>query len=497
MSNGMDYKLQLSHIRKTYPGVVALDDVSINFKSGEVHALMGENGAGKSTLLKCVAGAIVPDSGEIIVDGEAHSKMSPAESRALGIEVVYQEFSLFPELSVMENLFMGELPGNCINIDETMMKNKTLQILDELGIKIAPTAMVKSLSTGQMQMVEIARAILREAKVLILDEPTASLTNADIRVLFNIIKKLRSEGVCIIYISHRLNEVFEITDVCTILRDGAYIDTLKTSETTRDQLIAKMVGRAISESYPGHNRKPGEVILEAKNLCAPHVDNVSLKARQGEILGLAGLVGAGRTETVRLLFGADRPDSGEVWVHGEKVVFRSPADAMKKSIALCPEDRKEQGVLLSLPIKFNISFPILKRISKMGVMDQKIEIQIVEKQRDALKIKAPSIDQNVGNLSGGNQQKVVVAKWLAYDAEILIFDEPTRGIDIGAKQEIYQLIYNLADEGRAIIVVSSDMEEIIGLCDRVIVLCEGQCMGELGRSELTEERILNLASGRK
>ena len=497
MEHELAYKLQLSHITKTYPGVVALDDVSISFKAGEVHALMGENGAGKSTLIKCVAGAITPDSGEIILDGKTYTKLTPSESKALGVAVIYQEFNLFPDLTVMENLFMGNFPGSSFNIDNKTMQEKTEEVFKKMGVNISPTAIIKDLSTGQKQMVEIARAILYDAKILIMDEPTASLTNSDVEILFDIISKLKEASVCIVYISHRLNEVFTITDTCTVLRDGRYVDTVKTSEVTREQLISKMVGRTITESFPGHKLEAGEVVLEAKELCAPHVDHVSLKARKGEILGLAGLVGAGRTETVRLLFGADKAESGEIYVKGQKVEFKSPADAMSKGIALCPEDRKDQGILLTLPISFNISLPNLKRVSSHSIIQKAKEIHMVKVQSDALRIKAPSLGQNVGNLSGGNQQKVVIGKWLASEADILIFDEPTRGIDVGAKQEIYQLIYTLADEGKAIIVVSSDMEEVIGLCDRVVVLCEGQVMGELHKSELTEENVLNLASGLK
>lgn len=489
--------LEVKNLIKKYPGVTALNDVSIDFRAGEVHAIVGENGAGKSTLVKSISGAVKPDHGAIVVEGQEYSAMTPHFSMECGIEIIYQELSLFHTMTVMENIFMSNLPKNRVTVDFSLMKKKTEAIFEKMGVKISPFALVRDLSSAQMQMVEIAKAISRNARVLIMDEPTAPLSNAEIEVLFRIIRNLQSEGVCIIYISHRLNEIFELSDRVTVMRDGQVVTTMDTKDTNRESLIALMVGRPLSENFEGHKNPPGEVIMEARDLSAGKVHHISLQIRRGEILGLGGLVGSGRTEVVRLLFGADRLESGTIIMDGKEIRLKSPSDALDYKIALCPEDRKVQGVLQNMGIGFNITLPILKRISRCSVISKKRDKAVIEQYRNALRIKAPSMSQLVRNLSGGNQQKVVISKWLASEADVLIFDEPTHGIDVGAKNEIYQLIYRLADEGKAIVVVSSEMEEIIGLCDRIVVMYEGSIMGELQRSEFTQEKILDLASGNK
>jgi len=490
-----DIFLELKGIVKRYPGVLALDDISINFYSGEVHALVGENGAGKSTLVKCVSGAIVPDNGKIVIAGKEFSKLNPQLSMKNGIAIIYQELNLFSTITVMENIFMSNLPGNGITVDFRQMKKKTEEIFSNMGIKISPTALVRDLSSAEMQMVEIAKAISRDAKAIILDEPTAPLSNEEINVLFRIIRQLRNKGLCIIYISHRMNEIFEISDRVSVMRDGKLIKTLYTKDTDREGLIRLMVGRTLSESFAGHKCAAGEMVLEADGLTSNKVKDVSFQLHKGEILGIGGLVGSGRTEVLRMIFGADKPTSGTIKIRGEKVYLNSPEDALKYRIALCPEDRKIQGVLQNMTIGFNITLPIVKRISHLGVVSVKKDREIINKYKDALYIKAPSTNQLVRNLSGGNQQKVVISKWLASEADIMLFDEPTHGIDVGAKAEIYQLIFDLADQGKAIIVVSSEMEEIMGLCDRMLVMYEGRFTGELERNEFTQEKILDLASG--
>lgn len=495
MSAERENVLQVKNLVKKYPGVIALNDVSVDFRPGEVHAIMGENGAGKSTLVKCISGATKPDQGSIIIDGQAYSSLTPHQSMDCGIEIIYQELSLFHTMSVMENIFMGDLPGNHVTVDFVAMKRRTEEIFERIGVNISPTTLVRDLSSAQMQMVEIAKAISHNAKVLIMDEPTAPLSNAEIDILFRIIRNLQEEGVCIIYISHRLNEIFELSDRVTVMRDGQLIRTMDTKDTNREALIALMVGRPLSENFPGHKNPPGEVIMEAKDLVSDKVRHVSLQIRRGEILGLGGLVGSGRSEVVRLLFGADRLQSGSIYMNGTEITLKSPSDALEYRIALCPEDRKVQGVLQNMAIGFNITLPILRRISNHMVVSRKKDKAVIEQYRNALRIKATSTNQLVRSLSGGNQQKVVISKWLASEADVMIFDEPTHGIDVGAKNEIYQLIYRLADEGKAIVIVSSEMEEIIGLCDRILVMCEGRIMGELQRAEFTQEKILDLASG--
>lgn len=490
-----DVFLELSHITKYYPGVKALNDVSVELKKGAVHALVGENGAGKSTLIKILAGAVEPNGGEIILNGKHYEKMTPQSAKELGVEVIYQEFNLMPSLSVAENIFCGSYMGNGVIISRKKMEQEAEKILRDMGLFISPGVLVKNLSVAYMQVVEIAKAISRNAEILVMDEPTAPLTNAEVEILFQVIGRLKEKGVTIIYISHRLNEIFQIADRITVLRDGNKIATHNTVDVSRKQLIYEMVGREITETYPTRNNSVGETILQLKNVTGNGVRNISFEVHKGEILGLAGLVGAGRTETIRMLFGADPKVSGQFLLNGKEISPKSPKEAVEHGILLIPEDRKRQGVILNLPIYMNITLPILPKISKFTVINKKLEKKMVDQQQAALRIKTPTLQQLVKNLSGGNQQKVVLAKWLVCQGQVLIFDEPTRGIDVGAKQEIYGLMNELCEQGMAIIMISSEMEEVIGMSDRIVVLSEGIQTAVLDRADFNQETILHHASG--
>lgn len=490
-----DIILRLSHIEKSFPGVRALKDVSLEVRRGEVLALIGENGAGKSTLIKAITGAHAPDGGTIEFEGKVYDKMTPGESVALGIGAIYQEFTLSPALSVAENVYMGQRINDGAFVDFKKMYQMTGQIIDKLGVKINPKALVRSLSVGYKQLVEIAKALARNARLLIMDEPTAPLTDDEVEQLFQIIRELKAQGMTIIYISHRLDELFVVADRVAIMRDGEMITTKDIHEIDKAMLIQYMVGRQLKESFPERKKHYGDVVLETRNFEGETVGPVSFRLRAGEILGFGGLVGAGRTELARAIFGADPQVGGELWIKGEKVHFRTPMEAIEHGMGYVSEDRKNQGVLQTMAVDFNITLPIIKRLSKLTILDTKKERQIVKKQVEDLHIKTPSFKQITRNLSGGNQQKVVLAKWLASDAEILILDEPTRGIDVGSKQEIYQLINKLAEEGKAIIVISSEMEELLGLTDRMVVLYEGSYIATLEKEEYSQERVLQYASG--
>lgn len=487
--------LELKHISKQYTGVKALDDVSMSFRRGEVHALMGENGAGKSTLIKTLSGAIQPNDGEIVFEGTTYTHMEPHQAMELGIHVIYQEFNMMPELSVAENIFMGQQLGGGVLFNKSITEERAQKILDGMHVKINARETVKNLSVANMQLVEIAKALTRDVKVLVMDEPTAPLTDAEVETLFEIVQMLKSKGVTIVYISHRIAEVFQISDRVSVLRDGRFIKTVMTNEVDRDELIRLMVGREVSDTYPKRDFAPGEVVLELRDVCGNGVENVSFAVRSGEIFGLSGLVGAGRTETMRMIFGADPIDSGEVLLNGQPVHPKHPAEAVKLGIGLIPEDRKQQGLLLDLPIFTNISMATMRDISHFTVVNSRAEKENVNRLVEAVTIKTPSIAQLVRNLSGGNQQKVVLAKWLAANCKVLIFDEPTRGIDVGARHEIYKLMNELCRQGIAIVMISSDMEEILGMSDRIMVLCEGHQAGILEREAFSQETILSLASG--
>lgn len=485
--------LSLKNITKKYPGVTALDDVSMDFYEGEVHALLGENGAGKSTLIKIIAGAIAPTSGTIEFEGNVYNEMTPQKAKEYGVEVIYQEFNLVECLTVAENICFGERYGKFVNYKH--MQEVAKEAFDMFGVDIDPKAGVYELPSSKQQIVEISRAIFRKARILIMDEPSAPLSVVEVEKMFNVVRKLKEQGVCIIYISHRMEELFEISDKVSIMRDGKYITTLNTKETNRQELVNYMVGRELKETFPAKKPPTDKVVLKVKNLTGNGDTDISLEVHEGEILGLGGLVGAGRTELVRMIYGADKAHSGKIYVEGQQIHPKSPAAAIQEGIGMIPEDRKRHGCLLTRSIKVNTTLSCIRNISKFGFVSKKKEQEITEYYIDYMKTKTPGMEQMVGNLSGGNQQKVVIAKTLASNCKVIIFDEPTRGIDVGAKQEIYKLIARLADEGKAIIMISSEMEELIGLSDRIMVLHEGKIAGELKKEEFSQARILDIASG--
>ena len=491
-----DNILELKHITKLYPGVVALNDVSLEVRRGEILALVGENGAGKSTLIKTCSGAITPTQGEIVINGKSFTGMTPQTSEQNGIGVIYQEFNLVGDLSVAENIFLGRAIRKGMVIDLKAMERESKKILDSLNIKINPKTLVKTLSVGYQQMVEIAKAVSQNAKLLIMDEPSAPLTSAEVEAMFAIVDKLKAGGVSIIYISHRLDEIVRLADRITILRDGQYVTTLNTDETNKDELVKYMVGRQLTEVYPKRDEicVKDEVIFEAVNVSGNGDKNISFKIHRGEVLGLGGLVGAGRTEFAELMFGMRPKTAGKFIFKGKEISPKTPKDAIELGIGLVPEDRKKEGALLGMSIRCNINMPIYQRISKGTVINEKKEEEIAQTYRKEISIKTPTLDQLVKNLSGGNQQKVILAKWLAADSELLIFDEPTRGIDVGAKQEIYTLINHLVEQGKTVLMISSEMEELMGMSDRILILAEGNMTGELNKSEFNQERIMQLAS---
>lgn len=491
-----DYVLELEHIRKEYPGVVALKDVTLQLRRGEVLGLIGENGAGKSTLIKCCSGAVVPTSGKIKINGKEFDRMTPQLAAENGIAIIYQEFNNVGELSAAENLFLGRPIRNGIVIDRKAMEEEAAKAFDQLQIKINPRELVKNLSVGYQQMIEIAKAIQQNAQVLIMDEPSAPLTTNEVENMFKVVELLREKGVSIIYISHRLEEIFRLSDRIEVIRDGEYVTTLITPEATVDELIQLMVGREMTQKFP--DRKPcidkDKVVLEVKNLYGNGDEDMNLKIHAGEVLGLGGLVGAGRTELAELIFGAKQKTSGQIFLNGKEINPKSPREAIDYGIALVPEDRKRHGALLGVSIKNNINMPIYERISKLSVINSSVEKKTAEKYREEIQIKCPTVNQLVKNLSGGNQQKVILGKWLAADSQLIIFDEPTRGIDVGAKYEIYKLINDLVESGRSVLMISSEMEELIGMSDRIIVLAEGKMTGELQKEEFNADKIMAYAS---
>ena len=493
--------LSIHNINKTYPGVTALDNVSMTVSRGEVHALLGENGAGKSTLIKVLSGAIKPDSGEIIFDGKKLSDTSPKSRQEAGIGVIYQEFNLVPALTVADNIFLGAEIRKGIVVNRREQNKRTSELLQSLKIDIDPKIEVRRLSVAYQQVVEIAKAVAKNVKLLIMDEPSAPLTTQEVEAMFALVRRLQASGVTIIYISHRMDELFEIADRVTVMRDGKYISTRITAETNIDELVQLEVGRQLSDTYPQRSKTPelsAPPALEARNICqGGFLKCISFQLRKGEILGVSGLVGAGRTELARVLFGADRINSGEIIIHGNQVKIKKPQDAIKQGISLIPEDRKRQGLLLEMNVGENISLANIKKLSSRFVVNRQNEQDIIKRHIESLRIKTPSRKQKTLHLSGGNQQKVVLAKWLATDSDILLFDEPTRGIDVGAKQEIYRLIIDLADAGASILLISSDMPEVLGLSDRIMVMRDGAIAGILERGEATQSLILTLAAGGK
>ncbi len=485
--------LTVQNITKTYPGVVALDNVTMMFEQGEIHALLGENGAGKSTLIKVISGAIEPDSGQIIIDGKEFAQMTPQLAKELGIEVIYQEFSLVELLSVAQNVFLGEKRG--LLVDHKALVERAKNIFAEMNVIIDPAVQVRGLSPAKKQLVEIAKAVSRNARILIMDEPSAPLSTSEVEAMFEIIGRMKARGVTIIYISHRIEELFRISDRVSVMRDGRYIDTLITSQTHRKELIALMVGRELKEYYPKRAAAPSEVILEVKNLSGYGDEDISFSVRKGEILGVAGLVGSGRTELASILYGAVPKESGETWIEGKKREIHSPDQAIEYGMGLIPEDRKNHGCIINASVGFNISLSTFNKQARYFIVNSKIHQDTAHYYIRKFSIRTPSMEQRVRNLSGGNQQKVILAKTLAANTNILIFDEPTRGIDVGSKQEIYNLMVDLINQGKAIIMISSDMEELLGMSDRLIVLCEGKFMGEVPKADFDQRYVIELASG--
>ena len=495
-----DVILTMKGIDKSFPGVHALDHVDLELRKGEVHALMGENGAGKSTLMKVLTGIYHKDSGTITYEGREVEFSNPREAQDAGIVIVHQELNMLGHLTVAQNIFIGREYMKGKLIDDKKMNEEARKLFDQLGIDIDPTETMSRLTVGKQQMCEIAKAISHEAKVIVFDEPSAALTEAEIEELFKIIRDLRNKQMGIIYISHRMDEIKVITDRVTVMRDGGYVGTLITKDCTKDDIINMMVGRVIYEDPKTESAvaKDAPVVLKVEHLNAGRmVKDVSFELRKGEILGFSGLMGAGRTETMRALFGADPKQSGDIYVNGEKIEIRTPQDAVRHGIGYLSEDRKRYGIVVDKSVAENSTMASLENYMKGMFIDKKKENDAAQKYVDLLRTKTPGVDQLVVNLSGGNQQKVVIAKWLVRNCDILIFDEPTRGIDVGAKSEIYQLMNELVEEGKSIIMVSSEMTEILRMSDRIVVMCEGRKTGELGIEEATQERIMHAATLRE
>ena len=494
--------VEIRNLNKSFPGVRALIDARFDLVAGEVHALMGENGAGKSTLMKVLAGVYQKDGGTIKINGQEVEISGPRAAQALGVGIIHQELNLMSHMSVANNIFIGREPRNRFGVvDKQKMNKETQAILDRLHLKLDPETLVSELTVAKQQMVEIAKALsFHGTKVLILDEPTAALNNAEIDDLFKIIRQLKEHGVGMVYISHKMDELKRISDRVTVMRDGQYIGTVPTAETSMDTIIGMMVGRQLFDGDgPTPAPQNAEVVLEVKNLNRGRViKNVSFQVRKGEILGFAGLMGAGRTEVARAVFGADAIDSGEIYVRGQKVVVRSPADAVKHGIGYLSEDRKHFGLATGMDVESNIVLTTMKRFLTGGFfLKQKAIRETALNFVKQLDIKTPSVSQKVAFLSGGNQQKVVIAKWLVRDCEVLFFDEPTRGIDVGAKSEIYKLLNTLAEQGRAIVMISSELPEVLRLSHRILVMCEGRITGELKAGEATQENIMQYATQRE
>ena len=485
-----DYILSLKGITKVFPGVKALDDVTINVERGTIHGLVGENGAGKSTLIKVLAGIYQPEQGEVVLEGEVRKFASPIAARRAGISVVHQEIKLSETLSVAENMFLGNIMMKGKIVDWAGMRKRAQEIVDDLGMDIDINAQVSSLTVAKKQIVEIMHAINNNAHVLIMDEPSAVLTDRELEVMFRIVKQLRENGITIIYISHRLDEVFDLCDNVSVLRDGQHVDTLPIHEITRQGLINMMVGREMGQEYPKEPGNIGDTILEVKNLNCGILKDISFQVKSGEVFGISGLVGAGRTELARAILGIDKIESGEVYVRGKKVKYRTFADAIHDGLGLIPEDRKLQGLVQRMTVKRNTTLVNLNGVIKGGVIRKALEDKYSQEYCKKLHVVTPSMETMVMNLSGGNQQKVVIAKWLFKGSEILFLDEPTRGIDVGAKAEIYRLINQMVQEGKTVIMISSEMPEILGMCDRIMVLHEGHKMGELTAEEATQEKIM-------
>ena len=493
----MEQYFEFTEISKAFPGVQALSKVGFRMQAGRVSALVGENGAGKSTLLKIMSGDIKPDTGKIVISGEEKKFTSPIDAIKSHISVIYQERQLVPTLSVMENIFLEDLPGKAGFVNRNELRKRTREIIEEFGLSIDPAEMVGRLSVAHQQMVEIMKAYRRDPLIIAFDEPTASLTDTETSILFKLIGRLKEKGKIIIYVSHRMNEIFEITDDIIILKDGQLVKIIETENTNEQELISLMVGRDVGDTYSNlsRNDKYGEVLLEVNNLETAAVHDISFKLRRGEVLGFSGLVGAGRTEVMRAIFGADPIFSGEILLDGEKREFKEPSDAIAAGIALCPEDRKEQGLVLPRSIKDNITIPVLDRVRKGMFMDKQQEMQLADESIAAFDIKTPTADKIVAELSGGNQQKVILGRWTSnkMTTKVLILDEPTKGIDVGTKAEIYQMVCDFAKQGIGVIFISSELTEVLNVCDSIIVMCNGKITGQVLREDATEEKIMALA----
>lgn len=489
----------MKNIYKAFGTNAVLEGVNFDTHGGEIHALMGENGAGKSTMMNILTGMHKKDQGTILINGKEHSYTNPKEAEEHGVSFIHQEMNTWPQMTVLENLFIGKEMKNKIGfIRSKEMKTLALKTFKELGITMDLDADVQTLSVGQQQMIEIAKALMTDCQVLIMDEPTAALTDREIRMLFKIIQHLKTKEVAIIYISHRMEEIFEISDRITVMRDGMTVDTTLTKETNVDDVVRKMVGREISDYYPKKNAEIGETVFEVKNLSGTSgFENISFSVKSGEIVGFSGLMGAGRTEIMRGIFGIDSISQGEIILEGKKVQLKNPSTSIKAGVGFLTENRKEEGLVLDFSIKDNISLPSIDEFRVRGLIDTKTEDEFVQLLMKRLTVKAQNEDISAGSLSGGNQQKVVLAKWIGIGPKVLILDEPTRGVDVGAKREIYQLMNELAERGVAIVMVSSDLPEVLGVSDRILVVHEGKIAGELSRTEATQEKIMNLATGGK
>jgi ribose transport system ATP-binding protein len=494
--------ISIVNLSKSFPGVRALSNVQFELMAGEIHALMGENGAGKSTLMKILAGVYTKDSGEILYDGRPVALAGPRDAQAMGIGIIHQELQLMNHLTVAQNIFIGREPRGRLGLflDEERLNRQAGEILARMNLKLDPRAVVGALTVAKQQMVEIAKALSFDSRVLIMDEPTSALNDAEIAELFRIIRELKARGVGVVYISHKMDELKQISDRVTVLRDGEYVATVSTQATSVEAIISMMVGRILTDNpRPEGSGRNSETALEVRNLnCGPLVRDVSFALRKGEILGFAGLMGAGRTEVARAVFGADRSSSGEIFVKGVKAAIRSPEQAVALGIGYLSEDRKRFGLATGMDVESNIVMSNLGKFLSFGFFLRKLMIrQTAAGFINLLNIRTPSATQEVRLLSGGNQQKIVVAKWLARDCEILFFDEPTRGIDVGAKSEIYKLLRSLAKQGKAIVMISSELPEILRMSDRIVVMCEGRITGELLAGDATQERIMQLATQRE
>ncbi|HOK62704.1 MAG TPA: sugar ABC transporter ATP-binding protein [Soehngenia sp.] len=484
--------LKMENISKSFPGVKALDNVSFNAYEGEVMALLGENGAGKSTLMKILSGVYTKDTGKILLDGKEIEVLNPRDASSKGIAIIHQELNLIPNLTVYENIFLGrEETTTYKTLKKDYMIKEAKKLLDRLKVDIDPTLKINEISIAKQQMVEIAKALSLNASVIVMDEPTDTLTDKEVEILFDVIRELKAENKAIVYISHRLKEVFEICDRATVLRDGKFIDERLVSELDEDEIIKLMVGRTLDEQFPYLKAEANEYVFEVKNLTNKYIKNISFSLKRGEVLGISGLVGAGRSELGKTIFGLYPIDEGEMILEGKKVKFNSPKEAIENGIMYVSEDRKSEGLVLSMDVKSNITLSSLDKFKRAIGLDKKKEERVSEDYRKKINIKTPSLTQKVKNLSGGNQQKVAIAKSLLTEPKVLILDEPTRGIDVGAKREIYDLLNSIKKEGHSVIMISSEMPEILGMSDRIIIMHEGKIKGELNKEEATSEKIMN------